>query len=236
VISERKGDLFKPGEIDLVVFDLGGTVIKDTGAVPEAFTVALHNEGIDISDDLLRQFRGASKREVIRRLVEERSREAGPDMNARCERIFREFRELVSKGFTEGGLAVIAGAEDTFGWLRTGGIKVAINSGFDRAITSLVLDSLGWETAIDAAVCGDDVSMGRPAPYLIFRVMETTGATSVRRVVNVGDTVFDLQAGWNAGVRGNVGVLSGAHGREDLERAPYSHLLTSVADLPSLFE
>ena len=236
MILKQNGDRFKPGEIDLVIFDLGGTVIKDTGAVPEAFATALHNYGIDISDDSLRRFRGASKREVIRRLVEERSGEAFPDADARSEKIFSEFRTLVAKSFAQGGLAAIPGAEDTFQWLRARGTGVAINSGFDRTITDLALDGLGWKTGIDAAVCGDDVSKGRPAPYLIFRAMEATGATSVRRVVNVGDTVFDLQAGWNAGVRGNVGVLSGAHGREDLEHAPYTHLLASVADLPSLFE
>ena len=38
--------------------------------------------------------------------------------------------------------------------------------------------------------------------------MERTGVVSVRQVVNVGDTALDLESGWNAGVGGNVGVLS----------------------------
>jgi len=65
----------------------------------------------------------------------------------------------------------------------------------------------------DAAVCGDDVAQGRPAPYLIFRAMESASARNVHRVANVGDTALDLLAGHNAGVRWNVGVgvLPGAH-------------------------
>ena len=42
---------------------------------------------------------------------------------------------------------------------------------------------------------------------MIFRAMETAGTEDVRRVVNVGDTPRDLQAGTNAGVRGVIGVL-----------------------------
>ena len=56
------------------------------------------------------------------------------------------------------------------------------------------------------------------------------------QVTNVGDTVLDLQAGQNAGVRFNLGVLSGAHTREQLEREPHTYLLSSVAELPALWE
>jgi phosphoglycolate phosphatase-like HAD superfamily hydrolase len=64
--------------------------------------------------------------------------------------------------------------------------------------------------------------------------MERTGVTDARLVLNVGDTVLDLQAGRNAGVRWNVGVLSGGHDRQRLEQAPHTHLIDSVADLKSL--
>jgi mannose-6-phosphate isomerase-like protein (cupin superfamily) len=47
---------------------------------------------------------------------------------------------------------------------------------------------------------------------------------------------LDLQAGYNAGVRWNIGVLSGAHSREQLERERHTHLLASVAELPSIWD
>jgi phosphoglycolate phosphatase len=70
---------------------------------------------------------------------------------------------------------------------------------------------------------------------MIFRAMEATGVADVHAVLNVGDTVSDLQAAHNAGVAVSVGVLSGAHKREQLEREPYTHLLNSIADLPKLW-
>lgn len=112
---------------------------------------------------------------------------------------------------------------------------MALNTGFDGAITSLVIDALGWRHRVDAVVCGDDVPEGRPAPYLIFQAMKRTTTRSVARVMNVGDTVLDLQAGQNAGVAFNIGVLSGAHSIGQLESQPHTHLLGSVAELPGLW-
>ena len=124
-----------------------------------------------------------------------------------------------------------------FARLHARGLKVALTTGFDRYITETILGVLGWKApAIDAVICGDDVPRGRPAPYLIFRAMEATDTVSVHRVACVGDTALDLQAGWNAAVHWNIGVLSGAHSRERLEHAPHTHLLPGVAALPTLWE
>ncbi len=51
-----------------------------------------------------------------------------------------------------------------------------------------------------------------------------------------GDTVRDLQAGFRAGVKFNVAVLSGAHNAEQLSEEPHTHLLSSVAELPTLLQ
>lgn len=224
-------------DIELVIFDLAGTTIEDNGQVPEAFTTVLRSYGIEVAGEALRVVRGASKREVIRRFVERQFPGEDSQAATRTEQIFAEFREHLAMKYTDGGVSAIPGAMDTFARLHNLGIKVALNTGFDRAITGLVLRAVGWEKdTVDAVVCGDDVPQGRPAPYLIFRAMEATSVISVHRVANVGDTALDLQAGWNAAVRWNIGVLSGAHTKEQLERVQHTHLLPNVAALPSLWK
>jgi phosphoglycolate phosphatase-like HAD superfamily hydrolase len=91
-------------------------------------------------------------------------------------------------------------------------------------------------SAIDASICSDEVPLGRPAPFMIFRAMEATGVTDVRCVIKVGDTALDLLAGRNAGVRGVVGVLSGSQSEEELRSAEPTHILPSVAALPELID
>jgi phosphonatase-like hydrolase len=224
-------------EMKLVVFDLAGTVIEDAGQVPAAFTAALRNHEIEITSDSLRQVRGASKREVIQRFVERKLGGSKADVYAHTEEIYDSFRSTLAGMFEKDGVREIAGATEVFTWLQQREVRVALNTGFDRTITELLLNSMRWDgNLINAVVCGDDVAQGRPAPYLIFRAMEMSGVNSVHQVTNVGDTVLDLQAGQNAGVRYNIGVLSGAHTKEQLEREPHTHLLSSVAMLPALWK
>ncbi len=56
--------------VKLVVFDLGGTIIEDAGHVPAAFEAALRRHGFPVSAAEIARWRGASKRETIRRAME----------------------------------------------------------------------------------------------------------------------------------------------------------------------
>jgi phosphonatase-like hydrolase len=198
--------------------------------VPQAFTAALAEHGIAIGEGDIRNVRGASKRQAILDLLPE-----GPDRAATAERALASFREHLAALY-RGTVREIPGAADVFRRLRARGVRVALNTGFDRETAQMLLGALGWnDGAVDAVVCGDDVVRGRPAPDMIFRCMELTGVAHVESVANVGDTVLDLQAGRNAKVAWNVGVLTGAHERALMAAQPHTHLLSSVAELPGLF-
>lgn len=215
--------------IDLLVSDMAGTTVRDAGQVPQAFTAALAAHGIAVTPQAINSLRGASKRLAIFNLVPD-----GPDREAVAARVYASFVGELARVF-KGTVEPIPGAREAIDALRAAGVKVALNTGFDRETTGLLLDALRWrDGVVDAVVCGDEVAEGRPAPYMIFHCMEATGITDVRRVANAGDTVLDLQAGHNAGVAFNIGVLSGAHGRDQMQGEPHTHLLASVADLPEL--
>ena len=220
----------------LVMFDLGGTLLRDTGVVPQALSAALQAKGFAASSDEIGRARGASKFEAIRQLVASHLEPGDPQADEAAQTVFQDFVARMKAGYGGGGAQAMPGAEATFSWLRGRGIPIAFNTGFDRAITRLALEAVGWSTGVAAAiVCGDDVTQGRPAPYMIFHAMEIAGVTDVRRVAVVGDTVLDLQAGANAGAGWNIGVLSGAHSRQQLEKEPHTALLPGVGDLESLW-
>ena len=213
--------------LDLVVFDIAGTTVEDRGQVPAAFKAAFEEHGIVVTPDQLSGVRGSSKKEAVRQLVP-----AGPGREPVAEAVYDSFCGRLARLYRDEGVQPVAGVLDVFSWLKQNGVRLALNTGFDRSITELLISTLGWASQVNAVVCGDDVREGRPAPYLIFHAMESTGVSSVHRVVTVGDTAVDLRAGYNAGVRCNIGVLSGAHTREQLEREPHTQLLSSVAELP----
>ncbi|MCM3870336.1 MAG: phosphonatase-like hydrolase [Pyrinomonadaceae bacterium] len=217
-------------EIKLVVFDMAGTTVSDTGEVSSAFVDTLEQHQLESTPEQVCRVRGSSKREAILNFIPE-----GPNRSQRAEEVYLSFRKHLADRYKTNGVTPLPGAEEVFRRLRAAGISVALNTGFDRDITRLLLQALEWEVGIvDAVVCGDDVQQGRPAPYLIFHAMESTGTISAKHVVNVGDTARDLEAGKNAGVSLNVGVLSGAHEQNILKDAPHTHILPSVADLPNV--
>jgi len=216
-------------KIELVICDMAGTTVRDAGQVPQAFTSALAAHGIAVTPQAINSLRGASKRLAILNLLPD-----GADRALLAGRVYATFVEHLARVFN-GTVEPVPGAREMIDTLRQRGVRIALNTGFDRETTHLLLDALRWrEGVVDAVVCGDEVKQGRPAPHMIFHCMEATGISDVRRVVNVGDTVLDLQAGHNAGVALNIGVLSGAHGRDQMQAQPHTHLLNSVAELPEL--
>ena len=60
--------------------------------------------------------------------------------------------------------------------MKDAGIKVALDTGFNRAITQVILDRLGWSDSplIDATICSDEVARGRPHPDMILALMKQT--------------------------------------------------------------
>ncbi|HZQ69441.1 MAG TPA: phosphonatase-like hydrolase [Terriglobales bacterium] len=218
-------------DIRLVIFDIAGTIIEDHGEVVASFRSALLANGMDVSDAELREWKGASKREVIRRFAADRFT---TDREQKVEKTYADFRQALENHYQANGVIPIAGAEATFRWLRERKILIATTTGFYREIADFILKEAGWFATFNANVTSSDVAKGRPAPDMILRAMEATGVASPSQVVNVGDTPLDLQAGTNAGAAGVIGVLTGAHAEERLRREPHTHIIPSVADLPAL--
>ncbi len=218
---------------DIVVFDMAGTTIQAADQVPAAFQQAFERRGVALSDEEIRSVRGRSKREAISDFV---TRHLGSlDAPRLVTEVHSDFRNILMEFYEGQGVEPVDGAEATFDWLRTRGVKVGLTTGFDGALAALLVRKVGWERSTDAVVSADDVPRGRPAPYLVFRAMELTGCESVHRVAVVGDTVSDLEAAVNAGARWRIGVLSGAHSEAQLKSCPHTAIIPSVAELPSLF-
>ena len=223
-------------KIKLVIFDIGGTIIEDNGEVLDAFSSALEENNLRATRQELTELKGAAKREVITRFVERQWGKEDPGNEVRIAKAYKDFKSQLESKFSNGGVKPIPGAAATFAWLKARGIVCATTTGFYRSVTDLILKSAGWQDTFAANICSDDVKDGRPAPYMIFRAMEATGIADVREVLNIGDTRLDLQAGTRAGVLGVIGVLTGIHKQDRLLPESPSHLISSVADIPTLIQ
>ncbi|MPY81060.1 MAG: phosphonatase-like hydrolase [Actinophytocola sp.] len=219
--------------IELVVLDIANTTVDEHNAVYRALEEAVVAAGGSPTADDVQRWMGAHKREAIEGMVTESTgeRPSEPAVDA----AFADFHRRLDAAYAERPPVPLPGVPDALAKLRAEGIKVALNTGFDRTVIDTLLPTLGWDDSVlDAVVCVDDVAAGRPAPYMIFRAMERTGVTDVGAVLAAGDTVLDLRAGTNAGVAMVVGVLTGELTAAGLGTERHTHLVPSVADLPSL--
>ncbi|HEV2200537.1 MAG TPA: HAD-IA family hydrolase [Bryobacteraceae bacterium] len=216
----------------LIALDVGGTILQDRGDVVDALRSAMARRDIVVSAAEIGPWRGASKRAVIRHFVDLRSKQSEVARQTLAREIYKDFVAQVNEAYKS--VPPIQGAEETIRKLRENNYLVATTTGFDREIVMPIFRRLGWEKYFAAMVASDDVLQGRPAPYMLFHAMEMAQVNSVAEVMAVGDTPLDLQAASNGGLRGMVGVLSGAGTEEQLRREPHTQILGSVAELPAL--
>lgn len=218
---------------ELVVLDMAGTTVDEGLAVYRVLEETVVAHGGTPSAAEIAKWHGSAKHEALRALLTPAG--SAPLSDEALKPIVEDFRSRLTAAYIERPPVALPGVPEALAELRAAGIRVALNTGFDRDVVNSLLSALGWEgdSVADAVVCGSDVPAGRPAPFMIFRAMEQLDVRDVSRVLVAGDTPRDLEAGTNAGAGFVVGVLSGASDKEELSAHPHTHLLSSVADLPS---
>jgi phosphoglycolate phosphatase len=218
--------------IRLVVLDMAGTTVSDDGAVEEAFQQALDAVGLTARSlrtdpqEYIRRTMGQSKILVFTELLAG-DRHRAEEANVAFERAF-------DRAVDRGEVAAMPGAESTFAELRDAGMRICLTTGFSPATRDRIISSLGWEGMVDLVLSPADAGRGRPWPDMILTAVLRLRIDDVAEVAVVGDTSSDLEAGSRSGASLVIGVLSGAHSRAELGRAPHTHLIDSVADLPAL--
>jgi phosphonatase-like hydrolase len=223
--------------IELVVFDIAGTTLKDEDSVNRCLRDALSEAGHLVTAAQVNAVMGLRKSEAIARLVEQSS--GNPAAPEETDAIHRDFEARSIRFYAhDPSVCEVEGARRVFDLLRRAGIRVALNTGFNRAITQAILDRLGWmrEGEVDACICSDEVPRGRPHPDMLQALMARFSIRDPLRVAKVGDTPADLLEGKNAGCGRIIGVTSGTHSRRELESYPHTHLVDSVRDVPRVIE
>jgi phosphonatase-like hydrolase len=212
----------------LVVADMAGTTVVDDGLVVRAFREAFAAIGVEPTteqQELVRATMGRSKIEVFTELLGDA---------ARAARANQAFEAACSAHIDAGEVIAVAGVEEVFARLRSAGIAVWLTTGFSAATQDHLVERLGWHDLVDGWLSPSSQWRGRPHPDLVWVAALRAQVDDIRAVAVVGDTANDLESGWRAGAGVLVGVLTGAHDRPTLERAPHTAILASIRELPGL--
>lgn len=199
--------------VKLVVFDLAGTTV-DYGCIAPvaAFVAGFKQFGITITLDQARGPMGMEKRAHIKTVgqMPEVAKQwlavHGKDMtDDDIDAMYHAFVPLLLKTLPNYS-GLIPGVIECMTYLQQKNILFAATTGYFREAADIVLrhaQKAGFSPAVSC--CATEVSVGRPAPWMIFNCMQALSVYPPAAVVNVGDTRVDVESGRNAGAW-SVGV------------------------------
>jgi phosphonoacetaldehyde hydrolase len=194
--------------VRLVVFDWAGTTIDYGCQAPTgAFVAAFAARGVTVTAAEARGPMGVYKKDHLRAMLQNpevarkwRAAAGRKWTEEDVEDLYRLVAPLQVEAAKRYGL-LVPGVRKCAAALRRRGAKIATTTGYFReaaGVCAAAARQQGFEP--DFNVCADEVSAGRPAPWMIFRAMEKLDTYPPAAVVKVGDTVADILEGRNAGV------------------------------------
>jgi len=236
-----------PQKIEMVVFDMAGTTVKDENEVEKCFSKAAIQTGLIATSERINAMMGWSKRLVFETLWKEQL-PGKPDNEIQelVNHSYTVFKEILENHYKASDIVPTLGCLELFAILKEKNIKISLTTGFYRHVTDIILDRLGWNKGlnlnytgndlINASVSSDQVFVGRPAPFMVFKAMELCCVYDVRKIIKIGDTPSDLAEGKNAGCLYSLGITNGTHTKAQLSKCENDGLLDDLIHFRDFLE
>jgi phosphonoacetaldehyde hydrolase len=229
-----------PQKIQAVMLDWAGTTVDHGSLAPVIALQALFAQrGITLSVAHARRDMGLLKRDHIRAIlsltpiqsqwIELTGHSPSEDD---VDSLFRQFGPIQMECITQNSSLIERVAETVHKWQQRG-LRIGTTTGYLRSMLDPVMQLAAEAGYVpDASVCPDEVSGGRPSPWMLFRNMELLSVYPPNACVKIGDTISDVEEGLNAGMwtigltrSGNMVGLTAA----DWELLPASAKLNRLA-------
>jgi phosphoglycolate phosphatase len=211
----------------LAVFDCDGTLVDSQHRIGAAMCAAFAGRGHAKPDPVLvRRVVGLSLVEAVARLLPGHAAEE----HAVTANLYKAaFGDLRQRG--EHDEPLYPGALEALDAIEGMGFLLGIATGKSLRGLRAVLARHGLEGRFVTLQTADQAP-GKPHPAMLQQAIAEAGS-SPERAVMIGDTVFDIEMGRNAGVL-PLGVAWGYHDPHELSGAGAMAVAASFADLPPL--
>jgi len=209
--------------IAAVFFDLDGTLVDSLDDLTDAVNHMLADFGRQrLESAQVRQLVGKGARNLVQRaLATDSPGEIDLGLTA-----FTEFNTLHIADKS----SLYPGARELLQQLAADGIRMAVISNKQEALSRLILKTLKVDAFFDIIAGGDTFAEMKPSPLPLARVVEKFGCSPAEAVM-VGDSINDIQAGNRAGIS-TIGCRWGYGGSEELHGADFQ--ATSPAEIFSI--
>ncbi len=235
---QQQFTLNKKMMIQLVVFDIAGTTVKDNGSVADSLCYAFQKFGYNISKEEASLLMGYKKTEAITILMKKYYEDELLNNENLVNAIHEVFIEHMVDYYEKEDIQPMQKTLETFKALHADNILVALNTGFPKIVTDTILKRLGWQnsTLIDCVISSDEVENGRPHFDMIKKIMTILKIEDPKNVVKVGDTSVDIEEGKNAGCGLVISVTTGAFSKEQLEKNNATYIIDDIIEIMPLIK
>ncbi len=198
--------------IKLVILDFDGTLGDTASVIIETMHATIREMGLPERTD-------AECAAMIGLRLVEIPPVLFPESNIDVELYADTYRRLFDIYNTDGAVNLYPNVIETLKELKARGLTLTIASSRGQGSLSQFVKNLGLTEIITYILGAGDVQEGKPHPEAIFKTLDKYGFTPDQALM-VGDTIFDIQMGINAGIR-TCGVTYGNGSRESLSKADW---------------
>ena len=198
--------------VKIAILDFDGTLGDTTSVIIKTMQATISELGLPARTD-----------EECAAMIGLRLIEIPPVLFPECElegEIYAStYRKLFKIFNTDGAVELYPNVIETLKVLDERGIRLTIASSRSKSTLVQYVENLGLSSIITYVLGADDVKQGKPHPEAVNMTLEHFGFNAEEAIV-VGDTIFDVEMGLNAGTR-SCGVTYGNGSKESLSKADY---------------
>lgn len=212
-------------DIDLLIFDVDGTLIDSRKDIVKAVNYTLRKLGLkEKSFDQVVSYIGTGMRDLMRRSLEEENLH----LIEKGLSIFRDFYSAHSADETKPYPNVI----ETLEYFKDKTKAVVTNR--DRQFAELTLRIMGLDKYFKMIVGGDDERCIKPMACPLDNILREF-STDKKKAVIIGDMDLDIITGKNAGAL-TCGVTYGIGRREDILKAEPDFVIDDLSELKNIIK
>ncbi len=196
--------------VEGVLLDVDGTLVDSNGAHAAAWQKALAEAGFQVEFERLRRLIGKGGDKLLPEVTGvEADSPRGETISKRRAEVFNE--EFLPR------LRPFPCARELLARMKRDGLRLAVASSAKEDELKGLLRVCGAEDLLEATTSSDDADNSKPDPDIVHAALRRIRLPA-DRVILLGDTPYDIEAGNRAGV-GVVAVRCGGWGDSDLAGA-----------------
>jgi pyrophosphatase PpaX len=209
--------------IKAVLFDLDGTLINTNHLIMESFKHAFKSYlNIQVAESEIVKFFG----EPLERSMGKFGEENKPGLLKTFKEFNEKMHDILAKEYE--------GVEKALQEIKEKGIKVGVVTSKRRIMAHRSLKLIGALDYMDVIITPEDTDNHKPHPQPILKACKVLGIKPEESIM-VGDSIYDIQCGLNAGCR-TCAVTYTEFSMEEINKFKPDYLIGNLLELIEILE